>query len=201
MTEKYQPYLIGVAHHPFYVSEVTNAIFGLGVKSVGVEVSQYELNFTPPIDYAAVAFWKKVISNLLEKGIKVVFLKSNSLDRKLHSKMVGGHWGTKKERLEYRTLVSDTMTRFMEKKAIKTKPEALIVGGFHAALMRKDLKISKNKFQIVPLSFWENEWHVTRREIIEARWWQMDRRKAREKRLAKIMKRKEAEKKKTKIRK
>ena len=162
------------------------------MKSVGVEVSKYVLT-APVVDRQYIAFWNTLINNLSKKNVKIMFLTPDSLGRKLYRNIVKGHWGTEKERLEYRTLVEDTQTRFMEKYAVKQKPDAIVCGAFHAALMRKDLSIPEKKFMMIsgPKDFP----YLTRKrfllDIMELRRWQADRRKAKKQRLAEIRKRKE----------
>ncbi len=181
--------MVGVSHHPLFVLRVTKSLLDLGVKSVGVEISKYALSLEPPPYPSSMSFWKKLISNLSEKGIRIVFLTPNSLGRKLVQKMVSGKWGSREDRLEYRTLVEDTTTRFMEKAALKEKPEAMVVGAFHAALMRKDILIPKNRFMMIG---GPKELQLKRflQDVADVRRWQMGRRKIRAVRLEKIQKRK-----------
>src|SRR3989344_3663056 len=149
MDEKYTPYIFAVAHHAEIAEQVAQLILDLGIKSVGVEYEDSGMLNDE--------FFKRVINALKRHDIKIVFL----LNRRLVGRIIRelekarNKWGgiiTSKHPAregiqDYgQALLKDTMTRSMEEKARKEKPELLLVGIGHGFIMRQDLKVPKHKF-------------------------------------------------------
>ncbi len=158
VTEKYEPYLVGVVHKGEFAREVIAHILSLKVKSVGVESAAKAYDIKGELGMIIMEqsiFWHYVIEGLRTHGIKVIFLIPDRLELKLlmEEQRTGSEIISKKMLRQknvkglYPALVKDTMTRFMEKKATKDKPEAIVVGGTHAHVIQKDLGIPQEKYK------------------------------------------------------
>lgn len=156
LVERYEPYLIGTQHIEPKASQVIEHIFRLKVKSVGVEVSKWQF-YNRRLEPLVLSFWKKIVDECGRRGIRVVFLTPDSMSKKIVAKQkkfkskidLAIELANPKTKGVFSALVKDSMTRAMEKQMLKEKPEAIISGGFHALLMKKDLKIPSKKFLLL----------------------------------------------------
>lgn len=153
MVEKYEPYLIGVGHLSPNASKVVELILKLNVKSVGVEVSNWQFS-SGALSQSVWDFWATIIRECEGNGIKVIFLTPDAVSRKIVSKEktfepsgmdIAIELANPKIKGVFPALVKDSMTRAMEKQALKEKPEAIVSGGGHAILMKHDFRIHRNK--------------------------------------------------------
>lgn len=163
MAKKYEPYLFGVAHAIGFEKTIIRELLRLKPKSVGIEASHELLNhphlaigLTPfgiiTIEAIPDNYWTRIKHALEEKGINVVPLVSDPLGRKLdklgsieinnatHAAIDTGKMSPKAE------LIFDTLTRDIGTNAQTKKPEIILTGAMHAAVLRKDLGIPKKKY-------------------------------------------------------
>ena len=147
MSERYTPYVFAVAHDRRLANDVLDTIAHIGVKSVGMEYSEVayreKLN-NPPYD-----FFTDVASRLEKRGVKVVFLESPQLTKRLRRVIsnnrpdeifgfgIHGH---------DQALIKDTVTRKLEETAKRERPEMLLVSAIHGFVLKSDLKIPKDRF-------------------------------------------------------
>lgn len=126
-------------------------IHELGVKSVEIEASEKQLQ-NSRLDPNILFFWRTVTSECQAYGIKVVFLLPDAAAEKISSKAFEVptyklHFELANPKIKglIPALIKDSMTRIMEKKALREKPEAIVSGGGHTLVMQKDLGVPSKK--------------------------------------------------------
>ncbi|QQR92632.1 MAG: hypothetical protein IPJ89_00090 [Candidatus Iainarchaeum archaeon] len=150
MPGKFEPYLLGVKHTEYFAKETQEKIDSLPVRRIGVELTPRLLRH-----YRASGlghwFWHLLIRGCEAKGIKLVPLVPAKFEKLnpsvIRAEMARMEQDGKHNRLS--ALVDDVMTRAMQRKAIRENVDMIITGSVHAALMRKDLRIPKSKFDII----------------------------------------------------
>ncbi len=153
----YGPFLVGVDHVQGFELRVIEILSKLNVNTVGVEVSRHELFIEPPVDKSTQNFWRGVVAELEIRGKKVIFLTPDRVEKRIRAEQKRLESARKQHanialelinpeiRTRYAAMVKHTLTRFLEKGALKEKPDAIVVGAGHADLMRKDMRIPKKK--------------------------------------------------------
>lgn len=168
----YTPFMLAIHHDLSALLHTLNAIKeiseqfrkarGSGLKTVGIEPppkrAQTSENYPDALYY-----WQPLIQTLRQHGIKIVFLTSDKLVDKIIQE---AQRAPEEKRLSFTPARQDFLTlagistpldrmvridmvREMEQNALREKPELLIVGAAHGAVMRKDLQIPKEKFQVI----------------------------------------------------
>lgn len=84
MNQKYEPFVIGTAHHAMFAQKALKHLLGLKVKSAGVEISREHLTEHYHSNDPVISFWREVISGLEANGIRVVFLTPGRFQEKIH---------------------------------------------------------------------------------------------------------------------
>ncbi len=146
MTKPYHPYLFGVSHHDGFEKPVIDAILKLKPKRVGLEIPEGAI--LKPNDY-----WFNIKRALESRGIEVVpltifaiFNRMKKIGKQKLAKKILEQDRSGKMNLET-AILFDTLTRDIERHALRAKPDAIVVGAAHAAILRMDLNIPKEKYR------------------------------------------------------
>lgn len=157
----YSPFLVGVAHYREMLYDVLKEVDRLKPKSVGVETSEFAIKNWIRIGLSPsdMQFWKGLIRELQYSGIQVVYLRSNQIaeqiireqqrlmQKGITTQMVFENPDKYPEGKRLVELMRDKDTEYIELTARKKFPEMLIMGLFHAEILRKNLRIPRERFR------------------------------------------------------
>ncbi len=151
----YSPYIFGVQHIGENATETVRRLLSLNVKSVGLEAPPSLLSAEPTVIFSKYGprshqmYWSYVAMQLRKKGILVIPLVPESFQRR-----AGAIW---KERLDPENklvnraniLIFNTLARKLRENVVKHQVEVIVCGVLHAHLLQKELKISKEKYELI----------------------------------------------------
>jgi hypothetical protein len=152
-TKKYEPYVIGVQHTPSNARGVFEHIMRLGISSIGIERSRPRIRI-PETD-SMWPFWKHLLTECERHHIRVDFLMPYTLADRVHRPPqdplnLGIELLTPKITTFRAALIKDSLPRIMERKALRTRPDAIITGRGHAALIASDLNVPRKRLSYFP---------------------------------------------------
>ncbi|MFH0970428.1 MAG: hypothetical protein V1776_03130 [Candidatus Diapherotrites archaeon] len=162
MFEKYRPFLLGVSHSKEMLWDVFQEIDKVKPKSIGIEESKWSVENWRQIGLNPhhAGFWRVLIRECRARGIEITYLTPDrvaqqNIREQLRLKKLGitaqkvlenpqGHTEGK-ELLRH---MRDKTTDVVEMTARKRRPQMLVLGLFHSAILRKNLGIPKARFSV-----------------------------------------------------
>ncbi len=149
---EYSPWLIGIRHSEEELVEVLQTLNSIPAKKIGIELHKYFLHDPIFTQYDANirVFWETIVHTLKRKGKEIIFLVPEKLRMELDKEMAKAKSPIEligNKRLA--KLAKISLTREMITTAKREKPDIIIVGAGHVGVMRKDLKVRKDRFRII----------------------------------------------------